>query len=135
MNIDAVVASYGRCCVNPAFFDRFYDIFLASNPAIKPMFAKTDFVKQKALLRQGISYMLMYLQGKATGTMAMTRLADSHGPKHLNINPALYEFWIDSLMKAVKECDKDCTPVIEAEWRRALRQGVDYMCTQGTKAA
>ncbi len=135
MAIEDVVASYGRCCVNPKFFDRFYEIFLASNPAIKPMFEKTDFAKQKSLLRQGISFMLMYLQGKATGTMAMNRLADSHSPRHMNISPNLYEFWINSLVKAVKECDKECTSDIETEWRKALRAGVDYMIQKGAKAA
>jgi hypothetical protein len=33
---------YSRCCVNPKFFDLFYDNFLASHPTIAPMFAKTD---------------------------------------------------------------------------------------------
>ncbi len=47
MPIRDVVASYGRCCVHPEFFDRFYDIFLASDPAIRPMTQYTleDFLK------------------------------------------------------------------------------------------
>ena len=51
MPITDVIASYGRCCVHPAFFDRFYEIFLGSDPAIRPMFVRTNFAKQKALLR------------------------------------------------------------------------------------
>ncbi|MCL5668412.1 MAG: hypothetical protein M1392_00060 [Gammaproteobacteria bacterium] len=43
--MSALKDSYGRCTVNQKFLDRFYDIFLTSHPAIKPMFAKTDFAK------------------------------------------------------------------------------------------
>lgn len=135
MNIKDVKDSFGRCCTNPKFFDRFYDIFLASHPAIKPMFAHTDFVKQKSLLRQGLAMMLLHLDGKTVGTMALNRIADSHGPKRMNINPQMYQFWIDSLVKAVKECDQQCSPALEAAWQQALRSGVDYIIAQGAKAA
>lgn len=42
--------SFGRCISTPQFIDRFYEIFLASHPAVKPMFRNTNFVQQKELL-------------------------------------------------------------------------------------
>ncbi len=130
-----VSQSYGRCCVNPKFFDRFYDIFLKSHPAIAPMFQNTNFGKQKALLRSGLSMMLMHTDGKPFGTQAMDRIGESHGKKKMNIDPSLYQYWIDSLVTAVKECDPEFNQALEASWRKVLRNGVDYIVAGGTKVA
>lgn len=135
MSVEQVVSSYGRCCVSPKFFDRFYEIFLESHPAIKPMFAHTNFIRQKALLREGVSMMLLHLEGKLVGTMCLDRLAETHSPRRMNITPQLYQYWIDSLVKAVKECDAQCTPELEIAWRKALHTGVHYIAMQGAKAA
>ena len=135
MPISDVVASYGRCCVHPAFFDRFYEIFLASDPAIRPMFARTNFAKQKSLLREGVSMLLMHLEGKPVGTACLDRLAESHRPSRMNVTARLYELWITSLVKTVKEFDDECTADVEAEWRKTLHVGVHYLMIQGAKAA
>lgn len=135
MPVSDVVASYGRCCVHPAFFDRFYEIFLASAPAIRPMFARTNFAKQKSLLREGVSMLLMHLEGKSVGTACLDRLAESHSPSRMNVTARLYELWITSLVKTVKEFDDECTADVEAEWRKALHVGVHYLMIQGAKAA
>jgi hemoglobin-like flavoprotein len=128
-----VKQSCGRACLNPNFLDRFYEIFLNSNPIIKPLFAKTDFKKQKELLRTGLFMLLAHLEGKSSGTMGLNRIAESHSKKKLNINPNLYQFWIDSLVQAVKECDKKCDPELERVWQKCLRAGVDHIASQYDK--
>lgn len=125
--LDVVKLSYGRTCLNPKFFDRFYDIFLTSHPAIKPMFKNTDFSKQKPILKTGIAMLLSHLEGKPAGTMTLNRIADSHSKKKLNIQPGLYQYWINSLVTAAKECDNKWTPDIERAWQKVLRAGVDYI--------
>jgi hemoglobin-like flavoprotein len=124
---DIVKQSYGRAILNPQFFGRFYDIFLASHPSIKPMFQNTDMAKQKQLLKTGVAMMLTHLEGKAAGTMTMDRIAQSHSKKNMNIHPGLYQYWIDSLVAAAKECDPKWTPDIERSWQKVLRAGVDYI--------
>lgn len=119
--------SYGRSCLNPQFFDKFYDIFLQSHPSLKPMFAKTDFKKQKELLRTGVAMLLAHVEGKTAGTMTLDRIGASHSKKNLNINPNMYQYWIDSLVKAAKECDPKFTPDIERGWQKVCRAGVDYI--------
>ena len=135
MSIRDVVASYGRCCMHPAFFDRFYEIFQACDPSIRPMFARTNFAKQKALLREGVSMLLMHVEGKPVGTACLDRIAETHSSRRMNVTPQLYEHWIASLVKTVKELDGECTPEIEAEWRKVLHAGVHYLMMQGAKAA
>lgn len=50
---DDLQQSYGRCLRGKNFIERFYEIFLASHPDIAPMFAATDFQKQRMALRRG----------------------------------------------------------------------------------
>jgi hemoglobin-like flavoprotein len=125
MALAEVKESYSRCCVNPKFFDLFYQKFLSSHPSIAPMFAKTDMTKQKSLLRQGVSMMFMHLGGNSVGTTGIDRIGESHSKQKMNIDPNLYDFWINSLVGAVKECDTRLTTELEADWRKVLRQGVD----------
>lgn len=122
-----VEKSFGRCTVNPKFLDRFYEIFLASHPAIAPMFAKTEFTKQKAALRGGLTLMVMHGQGNSVGTKALDKIAESHSKKKLNISPSLYPFWINSLIQTIKEVDPHMTPSLEAEWRKTLEAGANYI--------
>lgn len=133
MSLADVKDSYSRCCVNPKFFDLFYNNFLVSHPTIAPMFAKTDMAKQKTLLRQGLSMMFMHLSGNSIGTTGIDRIAESHSKKKMNIDPNLYEYWINSLVKSVKECDEKMTPALEVEWRKVLRSGVDRITSQYSK--
>ncbi|MBM4124806.1 MAG: globin [Nitrospira sp.] len=130
MALSPVMDSFSRCSVNPKFLDRFYDIFLSSNPTIAPMFKNTDFAKQKRLIRAGITMVMMHADGNKTGTQALDRIAQSHGRHNLNIAPSLYPYWIDSLIKAVQECDPQWDGKLEVEWRAALRKGTDHITAQ-----
>ncbi|MCY1416775.1 hypothetical protein D9M71_322920 [compost metagenome] len=58
-----VMQSYGRCCANQNFFDTFYQHFLASSPAVRDKFVKTDMTAQKHLLRAGILNLVLYARG------------------------------------------------------------------------
>ena len=125
-----VKQSYGRACLQPKFFDRFYDIFLQSSPRIKPMFANTDFKKQKEALRTGLAMLLAHVEGKAAGTMTVNRIAESHKKTKMNIEPNLYPFWIKSLVKAVKEHDQQWNADLEGKWEKCLKVGVDHIVAQ-----
>lgn len=128
MDAKQINVSFGRCCVDQKFFDRFYAIFLASNPDFGAMFANTDFDKQKALLRQGISMCLMFAAGgNPSAQTAVGRLRKSHSKNFLNIDPGYYRFRVYSLIKTVSEFDPNFNPEIEAVWREAIRKPVEYM--------
>jgi methyl-accepting chemotaxis protein/hemoglobin-like flavoprotein len=132
----AVTTSFGRCSLNPKFLDRFYDIFLKSHPAIAPMFKHTDFARQKSLLKQGLTMMLMFADGSASATASLKKIAESHSPAgRWNIPHQLYPYWMNSLLAAVKECDTDFTSSLEAEWRAVLESGVNYIITEGDRYA
>jgi len=120
-----VQASFGRCLTNEQFFDRFYEIFVASHPDIRPMFAKTDMSRQKGLLRHGLMSALMYAESDLMAKACIDRIRESHGRSRLNIRPELYQYWLAGIVKAVSECDPEFTPGLGRLWHEALLPAVE----------
>lgn len=82
-----VMQSYGRCCASPRFFDDFYATFLASSPAIREKFARTDMTAQKQLLRAGILNLVLFARGMPD--TKLRALGQSHSRAQLDIHTEL----------------------------------------------
>ena len=113
--------------MRPTFFDDFYADFTSSSPAIRAKFEKTDFSKQKALLRQGIAYLIMFNSGSASAGSAINKLTQSHSRSQLNIEPAMYELWLGALLRTIRKHDPQFTPELAADWRTVLGKGIAKM--------
>lgn len=122
-----VQRSYGRCLNGPAnFIDRFYEIFLDSAPEIRPSFNRTDFGRQRRALRRGITAAILYAGGSPLVSGTVEQMAEIHSRRgRAPVEPFLYRYWVESLMKAVSESDPDFTPALEARWRAALAPVID----------
>lgn len=127
--VNRVNLSYGRCSMKPEFFDTFYDIFLKSSDAIAAMFKNTDFTKQKALLKSGIAFTLMYAKDEkaAFAKMKLDHIGDIHKRGHRDVPPNMYPLWIDSLMKSVKQHDPEFSPALEQDWRTTIKPAIDLL--------
>ncbi|HUK57077.1 MAG TPA: globin [Nitrospiria bacterium] len=126
MDVDEVLKSFRRV-PEGRLADRFYEIFLKTDPRFKPLFAKTDFERQKELLVHGIFALLEYAKGSATGRMAVRRLGELHSRKRMNITKDMYPVWVFCLIQALREVDPQFTPLLETQWREALQKGIDLM--------
>lgn len=123
---DDLQQSYGRCLREKNFIERFYEIFLDSHPEIRPMFANTDFQKQRMALRRGISAAITHASGSALSRSTMDQMAHAHSRRgHAPVRPDLYPHWVDSLVQAVKETDPEITPALEQRWRQGMQIVVD----------
>jgi hemoglobin-like flavoprotein len=120
-------ASYDRCCQAPNFIPDFYKMFLAACPEAAPMFAKTDFDRQVKLLRHAIGLLLIFPNQPPGEPTLLTRVAERHSRRELNIAPALYAPFINSLIDTVRQFDREFTPAVEAAWRETVAPGVEYM--------
>ena len=120
-------ASYDRCCRAPTFIPDFYKTFLAACPEAAPMFAKTDFDRQVKLLQHAVGLLLIFPNQPAGEPTLLSRVAERHSRRDLNVAPALYDPFIDSLMKTVQRFDREFTPAVEAAWRETVAPGVEYM--------
>ncbi len=125
--VEAVRMSFGRCTSSADVISVFYDLFLASNPDIKPRFVRTDFTAQKGLLRQGINLAILHAAGMASGTAGLTRIRDSHSRAKLDIPPALYKHWKASFLSAVAATDPQTSPALQRQWDSVLQHAIDFI--------
>ena len=113
--------SYGRCLRDKRFVERFYEAFLASSPAIAPLFANTDFGKQRMALRRGISVAISHAAGSALSRRATAEMAQVHSAKgRCPVDPALYPYWVDSMLKVIEETDQEANEALMQRWRLAM---------------
>ncbi len=120
--------SYARCQRAPRFFESFYEHLLASDPAVPPMFAKTEFPKQYKLLQHGLGLLLSYANKR--DERLLERIALRHSPSGVNVHPSMYPLFVDSLLATVREHDPRCSEETEAAWREALRPGLEFMMSR-----
>ena len=131
-DINQVKMSYGRCLMasnkEKPFFDRFYELFLASDPAIKEKFAGTDFERQTEALQYGISMAIMYAErNDRNAENILNNIRQSHGPTGRDIRPEHYGHWIECLLQTVKEYDQKCDTDTLENWRQLAQGTVDYL--------
>lgn len=120
-----VMQSYGRCCASKTFFDDFYQRFLQSSPEVRAKFTNTDMPAQKLLLRQGILNLVLFSRGLPP--TKLQALAKSHSRDKLDIQPHLYTYWIDALIRTVEQHDKQANAETARAWREVLNKGVEVI--------
>lgn len=129
--VQVVRQSLGRCLLNRSlptgFLDAFYEGFVASDPRIGPLFARTDMAKQKDLLRHGLTMLILYGGGSPMAKSAVDQLATSHDRRHLNIDPSMYRLWADSLLACVELYDPKQDAALLATWAEVLEPGIARM--------
>lgn len=120
---DDLQRSYGRCLRNPRFIERFYQIFMASHVDVPALFAHTDFSRQTMALRRGISAAIAHAGGSTLSQRTMMQMAQVHAKQgRAPVPPALYPYWVDSLLLAVAENDPHYSPQLGMRWRAAMQQ-------------
>lgn len=124
---------YGRCCARAGFWDKFYEIFFKSSPAIQEKFKNTDMKKQKEILRGSLSFVLMYAKDP-NAAFAKTKLTDVgkvHSRSRHNISAGEYELWTKSLLATIRHFEGDAfTPAHEKAWREVLTPAIKLMQAQ-----
>ncbi len=111
---------------NSLFFDCFYEKFIGSSTEIADKFKNTDMKKQKLMLRSSILY-IMQLFSTHELHEYMEEIAIKHNKKHLNIQPELYDVWIECLIDTVRELDPYFNDHVELSWRMVFSPGITYM--------
>ena len=119
--------SFERCDANGEFAETFYDLFMESNPAIAPYFARTDFGRQRRLLSDSVLIMVSRDVGDPEFRELLTRLGNTHGRCGRNVLPELYELWLDSICRAAEALDPYWSDALERKWRVRLRPGLQLV--------
>ena len=119
--------SFTRCVGDGRFLERFYELFLGASDEVRNKFRKTDFGKQRRMVHASLLMLMLAADGRPEGRLHLARIADLHSKRQLDIPPHLYDLWLDCLMQAVRECDREWTPETEDVWRRMMEQGIAEM--------
>jgi hemoglobin-like flavoprotein len=127
--VHAFRASLKRCLSTPDFLRTFYEQFMGFSEEIREKFRQTDFTKQTRVLADSLYAMAVVSQGESESPARaeLERLAQRHGRGQLDIRPELYDVWLDSLIKAVRQYDPEFTPALEVAWRETLLVGIEQM--------
>jgi hemoglobin-like flavoprotein len=120
-------ASYQRAALAPDFFAAFYDRLFAVRPDIRQLFAQTEFERQNRLLRHAIGLLLSFPDQPTGEPTILTRLAERHSRRDLDIDPSHYPPFLESLLDTIKGRDPEFTPAVEQAWRTTLAKGFAYM--------
>lgn len=116
---------------NADFLDRFYELFMGASGEVAEKFSKTDFEKQKQVLKDSLFLMLVTAgTDQGFGHDQLQKLGKRHSRNQLNIKPEYYEIWIDTLMQTVRECDPSYTEALDASWRAALAPGIEFLISK-----
>jgi hemoglobin-like flavoprotein len=124
-DVELAEESYRRCSSVPGFFAALYELLLASDPRIPPMFAATRFERQNKLLQHGLGVLLIY--AKRPNPVLLDRIAQRHSRADVNVPPELYPRFVEALVRAVERFDPQYRPEVADSWRRAMEPGIAYM--------
>ena len=119
--------SYERCCAAPDFITSFYRNFFTACPEAEAMFAQTDFDRQARLLRHAIGLLFIFPDQVSNEPTILSRLAEKHSRRELNVDPEWYPLFGDSLILTASQHDPEFSPAVAAAWREAVAPGIEYM--------
>lgn len=122
---EAIHASLKRCHTNPRFLEIFYETFFSASPQVREKFAGTDMKHQVAMLEDSLHMGIMAADQIPFAIDSIKRLGEKH--HKLGVEPDYYEMWLDSLMKAVAQCDEAFDADLDAAWRDVMRIVIDMM--------
>lgn len=108
------------------FFDQFYKRFANADDDIKKAFENTDMERQKRMLKKSLLYCVSFtLSDKSLEHMK--GIGEIHDKNHLNINPKVYDTWLECMIATVKEFDPEFNSRVDLGWRLAFSQGITMM--------
>ena len=118
--------SLARSVECETFLERFYDLFVGSSPKIAKLFEKTDFERQRKVLKAAL-YEMLVAAGTTKGPAhdELERLAKLH--HEIGVTDDMYQLWLDALVKAAREHDSRFTDELEADWRASLSGPIELM--------
>ncbi len=120
--------SLARVGLDPAFLDQLYTNFLKSHSSVSALLGSLESEKRKALMLTEIVALLQFERGENTGKAVLDLVGLNH--VWLGMEPSMHKFWVESLLKALRQVDPKWSSELETTWTHALKRGVEYLTTQ-----
>lgn len=124
---DLFIASLDRCSSDEKFIPSFYERFLASSDEVRKKFMLTDFEKQNAMLLRSLRLAAGATAGDLDSLREVRERAQTHDRYHLDIEPRLYEVWLENAIATAADYDPEWNDSIEQAWRTILGHVINRM--------
>jgi hemoglobin-like flavoprotein len=126
-DFELVKASFERSDASNSFSDTFYDIFMSKSANIKFFFEKTNFIKQKKLLRATVKVLTTKEFNEPKAIKILGDIAKTHRRSGYGIEPKYYALWLDSLCETIALHDPEFTEDLEKKWRKLMQKPIDFI--------
>jgi hemoglobin-like flavoprotein len=126
-DVELVNDSLERCSDQLEFFDSFYLRFRDSSDVVTAKFENTNTNAQSRALREAFYLLMRAVGGDPEAWQQLELRAVRHNRKHLDINPWMYQVWLECLIETIREFDPEIDSATESAWRRIMQQGIDFM--------
>ena len=108
------------------YLSHFYKTFPKSDPLIQEKFAKTDFEALIKMVHKSINLMIKFSDNYVVSD-DLRRVALIHRKEHLDIQPHMYNLWMNALLNTVSEFDPGFDDEVALSWKLAMSPGITYL--------
>ncbi|MGB5622850.1 MAG: globin [Gammaproteobacteria bacterium] len=124
--LDSLYRATGGEAQQHDFLTRFYELFIESSPAVAAHFRDVDMQRQKQMLGRSLQEMTDFSTSRAASEH-LRRTALRHSRRDRDIDPDLYDLWLENLIATAREFDLEFNEEVELAWRVVLAPGIAYM--------
>jgi len=119
--------SYHRLVASRHFWERFTELFLGRNEAVRRHFNNVPPAHRRELLQRSLTVLFDHAEHQPGAEAALDTLARPDQKGRQEIPEALYGLWLVSLLQSVRECDPHYSDDLERAWRRAMEAEVAFL--------
>ena len=110
------------------FIASFYDRLTAASDEIKKRFEHVNMKKQEDILAHAVVMSFLFVDpNHQIASKAIKNVRMSHNREHLNIEPHLYDTWLNCLIETVAECDPLADEELLAQWREVMSVAINHI--------
>ncbi len=124
---EVFLQSVSRCIASEKFIPEFYTRFLGVSEEIRDKFRFTNMEQQNKMLARSLELCAGATAGEPKALAEISERATTHDRNHLNIEPRLYDVWLETIIETAAQFDDQWTDAVEAAWRRILGHVVQRM--------
>ena len=84
--------------------------------------------KQEDILAHAVVMSFLFVDpNHQIASKAIKNVRMSHNREHLNIEPHLYDIWLNCLIETVAECDPLADEELLAQWREVMSIAINHI--------